>query len=449
LPATVHFLFTVPNGALPEDVPLVGLAIDGSGNRASTQELVLRVGVFSTFGRNVAVVATGGSINGPTDIAFNAAGDMFIANDGNQNLLEIAHGSTAPFVFSGYNRNTRYIVVDGTGNVYLTDATRISRVDATGANVVSYLNLTGGASEGLALTGATQAKGTIDAASANDGALVSVGGQTFELDVNADGCQAMRVCVPLSGSTKNQALAAAIAAQSSSVTAAFDMTSSKVVLAAKTAGEAGNSITLTTTGMTVSGATLSQGHAEELFVGQTFDNAIYRLPETLTPTATTSSNHGSFNVGTTQRGIAVKDMTTATGAASRDLYLYFIDNQNADTLRAYHAVDSVAPASVFSLTSGGGQSFNALYDVVLQPTVPTPSANPVNGCLLVSDPGQGRIYAVDTRAPATGSPTVSLVASGLTAPSGLAFYAGELYVADRSLDAILRFSPSSDPNDCF
>lgn len=450
LPADVHFTFTVPGSALPEDVQLVGLAIDGSGNRATTNELILRVGVFATFGRTAAVVASGGSINGPSDVAFNANGDMFIANDGNQNLLEIAHGSTAPYVFSSYSRASRYIAVDSGGNIYLTDSTRITRVDVTGASVVNYLNLVGGVAEGLGTLEASVAKGSVDASSANDGAVVTIAAQSFELDTASDGCGGGRVCVTVSGgATKNAALAASITAQSSSVVASVDAGSGKVVLAAKTAGEAGNSLSLSASGMTISGATLTQGHEQELVFGQTNDNNIYRLPETLTPTAAISANHGAFNVGSSQRGVAVKDMTTASSLAARDLYLYFIDDQNANTLRGYHAVDNVAPASVFSLTNGAGQSFDTLYDVALVPTSPVAANNPSNGCLIVTDAGQGRIYVVDTRNPASTTPSVSLLASGMSEPRGIAFYAGELYVVDRALDAVIRLSPSSDSSDCF
>ena len=79
----------------------------------------------------------------------------------------------------------------------------------------------------------------------------------------------------------------------------------------------------------------------------------------------------------------------------------------------------------------------------------TPLAAP-NGCLLVSDDGNGSIYAVDTRDPSVADPLVTLVASGFGQPRGLAFGpTGDLYVALRNANAVLRISPSSDPNDCF
>jgi len=94
LPLTSHFTFNVPGGALPEDTSLVGLAIDGQGNRTTSTQLILRVQPFSTGGRSAAIVAGNGPISGPNDIAFNAAGDMFIGDDGNGDLLRIPAGSS-------------------------------------------------------------------------------------------------------------------------------------------------------------------------------------------------------------------------------------------------------------------------------------------------------------------------------------------------------------------
>jgi hypothetical protein len=459
LPIVTHFHFTVSNRALPEQVPLVGLAVDSSGNRATSDQVFLQVDVIGTFGRTVQTVVSGGVVNAPTDIAFDPNGNMFIANDGATNLLEVAKGSITPVVFSSYNQNSRYIAVDHGGNVYLTNNTRIVKVDATGSNVTNYVNLTGNSAQGLALVGATAAKGTIDASGAADAATVAVAGQTFELDISNNGCTggAGVVCVAVASSAnKNQALATAIGASSSvntMVGAVFDAGANKVVLAAATRGEAADAITLSAgTGVTVSGSTLSEGHDEELFVGQTADNNIYRFPETLSANSMVSSNHGQFGVAATQHGVAVKDMITASSPNLRDLYLYFVDGGNTNTLRGYHAVNGAAPASVFALTSsnmGGGQNFNTLYDVVLEPTSPAPASNPVNGCLLVSDQGSGRIYAVDTSNAANTSPAITLVANGFADPRGLAFYNGDLYVADRGNDAVMRLSPSPSTTDCF
>ncbi len=453
LPATVHFSFNVANGALPEDVPLVGLAIDSSGNRTTTDQLILRVGVYTTFGRTVSVAAVGGAINQPNDIAFDAAGTMFIANDGDQNLLQVASGATTPVVFSDFDRASRFVVVDGSGRIYVTDGTRISRISADGSTFDNYATIAGGSTEGLDLAAATVAKGTVDANASSDGASVTIAGQVYELDVSSNGCVGGGAVCVAAGGNKNQALAASIMANSAMVNASHETLANRVVLAAKTAGEAGNAVTLSASGMTVSGATLTEGHGEELVLGQTNDDNIYRLPETLSPTANVgASHHGSFNVGQPQLGVAWKDMTTPTMVARRDVYLYFVDDGNNDTLRGYHAVDGGAPTQVFSVSStggGGGGDFQSLYDVALEPVQPTPATNPTRGCVLVSDDQTGDIYAVDTRDATDTTPAVTVVASGFNEPRGLAFHAGDLYVADRGDDVIVRLSPSASTSDCF
>lgn len=141
-------------------------------------------------------------------------------------------------------------------------------------------------------------------------------------------------------------------------------------------------------------------------------------------------------------------MISATAPNTRDFYLYFVDTANTNTLRAYHAVDASAPTQLFAITSTGSQGFGSLYDAVLEP-IAVHNTNPVNGCVLVSDSANGSIYAIDTRTATTPSPTVTVVASGFNDPRGLAFYNGNLYVADRGNNAIIELSPSPSSSDCF
>jgi hypothetical protein len=443
LPVTTPFAFTVPGGALPESVPLVGLAVDGAGNRQTSDELILSVDLFVVQGgRQIAVIASGGPIGGPRDIAFDAAGNMFIANDGDNNLLSIAAGATAPFVFSAYNSASDFIVVDGSGRIYLSDGNDLWRVSATGAQVDQYVTF-GGTARGLALDGAVVAKGIVDASGGLEGDSVTVGPETYELDVVGDGCTIGAVCVPIpAGANRNEALCGAIDLGSTVAGGAFDAPQNRCVVSAAAPGELGNSIVFTDDSLTitVTGAgTLQQGHDEEIFFGQTLDNNVYRLPETLTPVGNLGQNHGTFNVGRRQRGIAVRDATTASSVNLRDLYLYVIDDNATNSLRSYHAVDSVPPAQVFNVTGGAAGTFGSLWDVAIEPAT----------CVLASDPGNGRIWLVDARDPNDGAPTVSLVASGFNDPRGLAFSGGELYVPDAGFDAVVRISPSPAIGDCF
>ena len=266
-----------------------------------------------------------------------------------------------------------------------------------------------------------------------------------------------------------------------------------VVKAPSLAGAAGNAVLFNTSGcprITLNGApcfapptTLLEGHNVTLFVAQEGGggpiDTIYRVPFTFTapfPKDPAGSNEGAFsmfNTGTgnhEQWGLAVKELTTPTTRNLRDLVFYFPDvSRGTDRLRAARFTNNGPSVPVFTVPGGGPRlacadcirdtsddataprrSFNALWDAVLEPIpTTTPMAAP-NGCLLVSDDGDGSIYSVDTRNPLTADPLVSLVATGLPGPRGLDFGpTGSLFVALQGANAVISISPSPDPNDCF
>lgn len=440
LPYVQHFTFDVPGGTLLERVPIIGLSVDSQGNRATSPEIDLRVNQINALGRTVVPIAVGHLVSGPNDIALDASGNLFIANDGDGNLLKLSAGSTYPVIFSNYNGRSNFAVADGAGNFYLTDdGGSLFRVNPQGT-VVDYLDFGGGLTgEGLTTVARTFAKGLVAVGAAGAGNTVSVGSATYEFQAGGTGCSPSNVCVDLNAANKTQALANAIQASSVEANAVFDTGSGKAVISAKTPGSAGNANKFTTNNasaiaLTPSGGNLGEGHDEDLFAGQKggADVNIYRFPESLTSLpARITDNDGSFPVGTRQLGIALLDRTTATSANLRDLDLYFIDQASTQTLRGFEAVDSAAPAALFGIKPGAAGTGSDLYDVVLL----------ANGCLLVSDQGAGMIYAVDPRgAPAT-APTVTTIASGFKRPRGLAVYNGNLYVADNRFDAIVRISP--------
>ena len=444
LPVTLSFFFNVPGGALPESVPLVGLAIDGAGNRSTSDGLILSVDLFTTTGgRVISVVSSGGVIQAPRDLDFDVAGNMFIGNDGNNDLVSIAAGSTAPFVFSGFNQPSEYLVVGAAGDIYVSDAGNdVWRVSSTGTTFDSYINF-GGNSHGLSTTGAVPAKGVVNATLAPENSTLTVGTVVYEFDQLGNGCGGGVVCLAVSGAVnENQVLCAALLGNPNAV-GSFNAAANRCVLAAIVPGEAGNTIPLLASSglITTTGAgLLSQGHGPEFFLGQTSNNNVYRFPEDLTPTAALGANHGAFNLGANQRGIAVRDWTTPSSENLRDLYVYSVNNGAANFLRSHHFVDSAAGVLIFNVAAGGSVFFNSLYDLELEPAT---------GCLLVSDTGTEEIYAVDVRDPLDSTPTVQLIASGFNDARGIAFFGGDLYLADAGFDAIIRISPSALATDCF
>lgn len=427
----IRFRFTVPSG-LFEDVPLVAHAVDGSGNEYTSASYLLRVSI-DAGDRAIALIAEKGLVNGPNDVGVDAAGDVYIANDGDGNLLQIAAGSTFPTVFSSYNGNSSYLAVAGNGDVYVTD-NDVFRVSANGLTVDQYANNAPGAARGAAVVPATRAKAVVDATGAADGASIKVGAITYELDNNAScTATATHVCVDTSGGGNlNATLATAINA-STEVDAAHDTINNEIVIAAAQAGEAGNNLALVDNGVPIT-AGFEGGHAEELFVGADGDKFVFRLPEDLTglPVDIAAANHGVFDVLQPQRGIAVNYTSTASSYDVFGAHIYFIDNGNRDTVIGNHQLtDFVLNGTEIFNTNHNGQ-FDTLYDVALAP----------NGCLLVSDEATGDIWSIDVRDPADATPTISLVARGFDQPRGLAFSGTDLYVTDRGFDAVVKISAS-------
>ena len=453
VPVTYHFSFNVPGGALPEDVAIVGLAIDGAGNRLSSVASLLRASPFRLFGgRQASIAVRGGLVNSPLGVALDSAGNLFIGNDGRNDLLKLAAGATVPQIFSGYSGGTSFLTADSQGNLFVSDGNVIGKITADGTSVNNWLTLTGGRNAaGLGRTQPTVAKGLVNAASAADGDKVKIGTIDYQLDLGG-GCtpSATNVCVTVAGNV-NQSLVVALAG-SITVNAAFagsgcgggsSGTTGCAVLSAKSAGAAGNSLALSTAApgrIAVSGSSLQQGHDEDLWVGQngSGDNNVYRYPTALSGNPTLPGGSvGTYAVGREQLGVAVRDFTTASSANLRDLSIYVAD-ANPRAVAGYTALqslDTLTVSQVFSVTAvTGGPQFGRPYDVRIEAA---------SGCLLVSDSSRGNIYTVDVRTRGNGSPPVAQVIGGLSSPHGLAFDAsGNLYVADAGTNSIVKITPA-------
>jgi len=453
VPVTYHFSFNVPGGVLPEDVTIVGLAIDGVGNRLSSVASLVRASPFRLLGgRQASIAVRGGLVNSPSGVVVDGAGNLFIGNDGRNDLLKLAAGATVPQIFSGYSAGTTFLVPDAQGNLFVSDGNDISKITADGTSVNNWLGLSGGRNAaGIGRTAATPAKGLVNAASAQDGDKVKIGSIDYQLDLGA-GCTTSptNACVTVSGNV-NQSLVDALAG-STTVNAAFAAsgcgggstgTTGCAVLVARAAGAAGNSVALSTSApgrIAVSGSSLQQGHDEDLWIGQNNagDNNVYRYPASLSGNPTLPSGSvGTYALGREQLGVAVRDFTTAGSANLRDLGIYVAD-ANPRAVAGYTAVqslDALSVTQVFSVTSvTGGSQFGRPYDVKVEAAT---------GCLLVSDSSRGNVYTIDVRTRGNGSPPVAQIIGGLSSPRGLAFDAGgNLYVADAGTNSIVKVTPA-------
>lgn len=510
LPLTQSFSFSVPGAAFLEDVPLVALAVDGAGNRATTSNLVLRVN-FGTYGGRVATIVArdlgGGILAGPEDVAVDAAGNVFVANGGNADVLRIASGSAFPTVFASSGTlngviggfSPGFVTLDTAGNVYLTDrggSQDVVRLSSSGSAATDWVRYTDGAANlrGLDRAAASFAKGLVQLDAAPlDGDRVTVGAVVYELDNNAT-CPSTSTCVTVPAGITQANAAAALAGCIASGTgctlngvaaAAHPLATASVaasgappavVVAARAAGAPGNAIALGTTAVGrlsiyQARTTLAEGAEESVLAGQeaggtALRSTVFRFPVTLgAGPSNETANVGAFDTSSgagnwhEHWGVAVRGLATASTRNLRDFAVYAPDRTQGTTqLRGVRFVDAAAGAPVFNTPGGGGRQscpscirdtsdtqapyrqFSRLWDVVVD----------ASGCLLVSDDGNGSIYAVDARDPSVATPLVSLVASGLPNPRGLAFDgSGNLLVAVQGADAVVRIGRSTTTANCF
>ena len=95
------------------------------------------------FGGLVRTLSTGGSItlNSPSAMVVDPAGNVFVADTGNHQIVEVdAYGTASILAISGLNPalvSPTGIAIDGSGNLYITDAdvsnSRVVRVSSSGA----------------------------------------------------------------------------------------------------------------------------------------------------------------------------------------------------------------------------------------------------------------------------------------------------------------------------
>lgn len=520
LPLTQSFSFRIPNGTFLEDVPLTALAVDGAGNRATSSALMLHVSFTTYKNRNAQLVVRdlgGGIVNGPEDVAIAPTGEVFIANANQGNVLKLAAGSNIPQVYASTTAlqgfSPEFLLLDPAGNLYLTDtggSPTVKQITPNAAAVNDYVTYTNGANlHGFAQTAAVPAKAMVTVGTLLDGDTLTIGSTVYELNLFGACNSVTATCIAVpTGSTSSQIASllegcinagtsctvnGATAAAHPSVMAKVNPAgSNSVILAANTAGAAGNNIALTTAScprINFNGAgntcpppvsSLTEGHDATFFVGQEGGgggsfSVIYRFPFSFTAPfpKTNANNEGAFDtffngVPHEHWGLAVKDLTTPTSRNGRDLAFYFPDfTIGSDRLRGVRFQDT-QQTTLFNSAGNGTRpgctdcirgtndpatplvQFNRLRDVVAEPIATLTPMVAANGCLLVSDSGNGNIYSVDTRDPLTADPLVSLVASGLASPRGMEFGPnGDLYVAIRNANAVVKISPSSDPSDCF
>jgi serine/threonine-protein kinase len=106
---------------------------------------IIAVAVFWFFGRHRPIVLPFTGINDAYGVAVDGAGDIYVTDDGNNQVLELPKGASSQVVlpFTGLNKPFG-VAVDGAGNVYVADSynSRVLKL-AKGSTSQVVLPLTG------------------------------------------------------------------------------------------------------------------------------------------------------------------------------------------------------------------------------------------------------------------------------------------------------------------
>ena len=463
--ATVHFRFTINSNAV-ETSPLVAKALDRAGNIMNSAAVAFFVNNgIALGGRTLTVAVTSPLLNRPADIAFDSTGALWVLNRGNNALLKVAAAGVAQLIANNVFGEFIVRAPSGAGErLFTTDRNNgnglvFSFDPASAAAPLTWANLGGaGITSGLSVLAATPARAWVDCAGAADGDRLTLNQNavavSYELDSNASCTSAPPglICAPFvaagaTGATRAAALQLAISGNAASPVSAGIVTAStaRVNLFTKLAGEltGANTVSVAVTGgLTRSAAALVEGHDADLWVANDTDNSIRRFLTAGTPPL---PNHGTFNVAVPQWGLAVRDVWTTASDRLFDVVAYFSDNATNNRLFASRTsatsngtTVTTTTTPVFNTNNAGG--FNTLWDLQLLP----------NGCVVVSDDGNGDVFVVDTTNPANAAPTVERIARNLPGPRGLALdAAGNLLIALDQGNAVVRLSPSPLTTDCF
>jgi len=97
-----------------------GVALDAAGNVYITDNGNSQVIKVPAGGRPPIIVATG--FNSPTGIVRDAAGDLFVAESGSNDLKKIPAGGGPPVVVATGLNNPKGLAIDNAGNIYIADA---------------------------------------------------------------------------------------------------------------------------------------------------------------------------------------------------------------------------------------------------------------------------------------------------------------------------------------
>jgi len=421
-------------------------------------------GVAAPAYRNPVVLGSG--FSGPTGVAVDAAGDLFIADYGHQQVKEIAAGTNTPVAIGSGFTNPFGVAVDAAGDVYVADygANAVYKIPAgnpvgTGVTIGSgFINPTGVAID---------AKGNVYVADHGNNAVKEIPvGNTVPVTIGSGFSAPVGIAVDASGNVyvgdrDNEALKEIPAGSTTPITVGPEF-GSPYGVAVDPSGNifindySNNALKEipagTTTPITIAtGFNNPKGVATDgagnIYVADYGDDAVKEikpvggyyinasLPASLTFNNTTGVISGTPAVETPATNYTI---TAYNGGGSATATVNITVNGPPSV--SYSAPPSYSEGSAISPLSPTSSNVAApAYNSV--PVIlstgykgPTGVAADAAGDVFIADYGNSQVKEITA-----GSTTPTLIGSGFTNPFGVAVdAAGDVYVADYGANAVYK-----------
>ncbi len=367
-----------------------GVAVDAAGNvyvaqQGSTLPLPVVNGdvmeIPYSNGSYGAPVSIGSGFTYPSGVAVDAAGNVYVVDYGNEALMEIRAGGTSVQTLSSGFRGPNCVAVDSTGNVYVSDQIALKKIPAGNAAAQTL-----SPAYGPPLNVAVDASGNVYGAAGDSDAA-------FELPYS-NGTYATPVSL---GSGLIYPTGVAVDASGNVYVSTYDNSSNSTVVQKVPSG--GGPLQTVASGFSGGNSVgVAVDAAGNVYVADSGNNAVEEIPYNngtyATPVALGSGFHNPM-------GVAVD--------ASGSVYV-------ADTYNG----------AVKKIPAGGG----AIQTISLA-AVPFGVAVDATGNIFVADPGGNEVLEIPYSNGTYGAPMT--VGSGFLNPTGVAVDRnGRLYVTDNN-----------------
>jgi N-acetylneuraminic acid mutarotase len=430
LPAAYAQTATVLNVGSPGGVALLypsGVAVDGSGD----------VFIADTGNNRIVEVAAGGAVsvlttnatglNSPTSVAVNSSGDVYIADAGDNRVVEVA-GGVASVLSTGSLTllNPTGVALDSSGNVYIADWGNDRVVEVTSGGSASVLSL-GSPADGTALYepfgAAVSSSESVYVADGGNNRVVTMAGSVLSLG-SLTLNQPQAVAVDSSGDvfiadTFNSRVVEVASGGAVSVLGTGSLTAPSGIVSECTSS---GTVMCYLAGVAVYGT-------NNVYIADTYNHRVVQVTLSGTPTVATPSFSPAAGTYTSSATVTISDATS--GAT-----IYYTTNGTTPTTSSIvysSAITVSATETLEAIATHSGDTNSAVGSAAYTIQVATPTFSPAAGTYSSAQ--------TVTISDGTSGATIYYTTNGTTPTTSSSVYSSAISVsATETLEAIATHS---------